>query len=704
MKSILNISFIFLLTIPVLFAQPLNRNTPDKILTAAETASSEMNYYAALQQYEKLYSDSKDTDLLIKMADMNFNLRDYVKASALYSKYYQGENKNKEPGKRLDYGRALKMMGKYQEAIEQFDFFMKGLASTDAIQLAKNEKTGALEALKAAVSENVTISNVGSNINTKNSEYSPVLANDGNFYFSSIIDPEIIEIDDSNRETFGSKIMVSSKSDSGFDRPRTLGNNINRPGYFTSNVTVSPDGSQMIFARQLLSGGNVLTESKLFRSVMGADGWGPAQELTTINEGSLVKSPAYGELFGKAVLFFASNKAGGFGGYDIYYADYIGEGKYAEARNLGSVINGIGDEETPFYKNGRLYFSSNGHPGMGGYDVFSSEWNAQKWSTPKNLGLPYNSSVDDLYFMLDESGYEGYLVSNRPNAGAQSLKSNTCCNDIYKVAIDKVKVQLLAKTFDKSTGVDLSGATVKLVPKSDDGKVAIQSKDNAKGNKFNFPLELNTNYWIIASAEGYESDTLELSTNKIVATTSFERKLNLNPILPPPPPPPTPTYTTVTTEKVFVLENILYDYNDDKITTQAEQDLNLLLRLMNEHPLMVIELSSHTDSRGPAAYNQKLSQRRAESARNWLVNKGVKTDRIVAKGYGFDQPKIVDDKLVGKYPFLSSGSILNDETINAISGKENQELAHQSNRRTEFKIISGPKSIKIEEKKLVDPK
>jgi len=376
----------------------------------------------------------------------------------------------------------------------------------------------------------------------------------------------------------------------------------------------------------------------------------------------------------------------------------------AEARNLGAIVNSSEDEDTPFYKDGRLYFSSNGHAGMGGYDVFSSDWNAQKWSTPNNLGMPFNSSVDDLYFMLDETGYEGYLVSNRIDPSAKSLKGNTCCNDIYMVSIEEVSVELLAKTFDGKSGKDLSGATVSIVPMSDDGKIIAQEKNNLKGNKFNFPLELNTNYWIVAAADGYHPDTLEISTNKITATTSFERKLNLNPVVVAPPPPPEPTYTTVTTEEVFVLENILYDYNDDKITAVAEQDLNLLLSLMNDHPTMVIELSSHTDSRGPAAYNQNLSQRRAESARKWLVGKNIAGDRIVAKGFGLSQPKIVDENLFNKYPFLSLGTTLNDDTINQISGKDNQELAHQANRRTEFKIISGPTSIKIEEKKLVDPK
>jgi len=313
MKSLLNIFFLFFLSIPVLLAQPLNRNTPDKILEAAKNASSNMNYYAALQQYELLYNDNKNAGLLIKMADLNFKLRDYAKASSLYASFYKGDNEKSEPAKRLDYGRALKMLGKYTEAIEQFDMLMGGLAATKAIELAKKEKEGAMKAINFTKDETVSVSNVGSNINTKNSEYSPILSSDGNLYFSSLVEPEIVEIDESNRQSFGARIMVSTKSNGNFERARTLGENINRPGYFTSNLTISPDGNEMIFARQLLSSGNVLTESKLFRSVKGENGWGPAQQLETINQDNIVKSPAFGELFGKQVLLFVSNKAGGYG-------------------------------------------------------------------------------------------------------------------------------------------------------------------------------------------------------------------------------------------------------------------------------------------------------------------------------------------------------------------------------------------------------
>jgi len=704
MKLLFNILFLFLLSASVLSAQPLNRNTPEKILMAAEEATIAKNYYAALQQYEQLYSDSENSDLLIRMADLNFKLRDYASAISLYSKFYKGENVNSEPGKRLDYGRALKMVGKYSEAIKQFDLFGKGLASAQDIQFMKSEKTGALNAMDAVSDDKVSVVNIGSELNTRNSEYSPFLSSDGNLYYSSLVEEEITALDAGNIESFGTKILVSTKNGDNYDRPRTLGNNINRPGYFTSNVTVSPSGKEMIFARQLLSGGNVITESKLYRSVKGDQGWGPAQPLESINGNSQVKSPAFGELFGKEVLFFVSNKAGGYGGYDIYYSDLIGENKYTEARNLGAVINGPKDEDTPFYRNGRLYFSSNGHAGMGGYDIFSADWNAQKWSTPKNIGMPYNSSVDDLYFSLDESGTEGYLVSNRPDPSAKSLKGNTCCNDIYKVKIEEVEVNLLARTLDGASGLNLNGATVNVVPKNNDGTILTQTKNNVVGNDFAFLLSLNTNYWIIASAEGFESDTLEISTSKITATTTFERKLNLKPIVVAPPAPPEPTYVTITTEKAFVLENILYDYDDDKITTSAEQDLIVLQGLMNDYPDMVIELSSHTDSRGPASYNKKLSQRRAESARKWLMEKGIAGQRIIAKGYGFSQPKEVGDVLNNRYPFLTMGTILNDASIAKIIGDDNQEVAHQVNRRTEFKIVSGPTSIKIEEKKLVDPK
>ncbi len=702
MKYILISVYSFLLLSVSSWAQPLNSVTPETMIQSAEKAMSSSNFYKALELYEKAFAANEDQQLLVKMAELNYKLRDFENANNYYRKYFKSGVVT-DPKQKFYYGRSLKMVGNYVEAIKQLDAFMASPNEEKFQRLATAERKGAKSSIGAKPDENCTIRNAGANLNSKSSEYSPFLASDGNLYFSSLMDANIVELDKSNREEFGTKILVASKAGDGFEKPRRLSENVNRKGYFNSNVTLSDDATEMIFCRQLLSNGNKLIESKLFRSTLGDNGWSPAKPLESINKDYLVKAPSYGELFGKTVLFFAADNTGGYGGYDIYYADYIGEGKFGEARNLGETINTVGDEDSPFYQNGKLYFSSTGHSGFGGYDVFSSKWNAQNWSNPTNLGLPINSCADDLYFALEESGFNGYLVSNRSDAAASSLKSATCCNDIYQFEIKRIEVDLLAKTIDQKSQMALNGAKLKVVPTSEIDYAAIQEKNNKTGNDFEFELELNKTYWVIAMADGYYNDTIKLNTTKILASTTFERKLSLMPIPPAEPVKPEPTYVTITTEKAFTLENIYYDYNDDKITKSAEQDLNLLYDLMATYPTMVIELSSHTDSRGGKAYNENLSQRRAESARTWLISKGVNADRIVAKGYGMAQPKVVSEKMAQKQSFLNQGQVLNDEFINQLGSKDLKEIAHQANRRTEFKIIGGPTSIKLEEKELIDP-
>ena len=160
---------------------------------------------------------------------------------------------------------------------------------------------------------------------------------------------------------------------------------------------------------------------------------------------------------------------------------------------------------------------------------------------------------------------------------------------------------------------------------------------------------------------------------------------------------------TFTSETPIVLQNIYYDFNDDKILAEAEQDLQLVLELLNEYPDMVIELSSHTDFRGEEDYNRNLSQRRAESARRWLLaaQEGLPRRRIQAKGYGESQPVTITAKLAAEFPFLKEGDVLTEEFINALETEEQKEAAHQVNRRTEFRIVAGPTSIKIEETRLI---
>ncbi len=659
-------------SIGTLFAQPLNRSTADEMLQTAEEQYEKRDYYNALEWYEKVYDENRDLDVAYKIAVINESLRDYRKGERSWKRIVNKRSRKKVnpymPDARFNYARMLKMNGKYSEAKSEFQLYISEAEDPTMIAKAKTELIGCEMGREMDEVAGLKIENAGKKINTKYSEYSPHLVSGTEIYYTAIQADDVIYVEET-KDDFHSRAFVAKKDGDKWGEGSALGTNINREGYHIGNLSISANGNRMYFTRALLDG-NEMSESKVYYSDKGGDGWGPASEVEGVNGDFIVRQPVAGELFGSEVLFFVSNMDGGYGGYDIYYSTRRGE-SYSPPVNLGNTINTIGDEESPYYRGGDLYFSSDGHAGLGGFDIFSSEWNGSNWSKPLNLGKGYNSPQDDLYFSIDEDGYNGLLVSNRE--GTRSAHGRTCCNDIWTVEKQKVILDLAALVFTEEKK-ELNGATVQLIQMI--SNTPGETKDNTKDNShaFSFPLDREMAYMLIATKEGYYPDTLQFNTAGTTETKTFEEKFYLKPV---PAPPAEPVYEIITTNKPIELENIFYDFNDDKILLDAEKDLTVIMELMNEYPDMVIELSSHTDSRGATGYNRKLSQRRATSAKNWLTARGIDASRIAAVGYGEDQ-------------------IRNQCT----NGKKCSDEEHRYNRRTEFRITSGPTEIKIEKKRL----
>jgi peptidoglycan-associated lipoprotein len=276
-----------------------------------------------------------------------------------------------------------------------------------------------------------------------------------------------------------------------------------------------------------------------------------------------------------------------------------------------------------------------------------------------------------MYYTQSNDGFSGFLVSNRP--GPNSLKSKTCCDDIYAWELERIKVDLLAKTFRKKRKGEkevqpLTGSTVQVIDITDRNPANVDEKTSAATNDFSFTLLPDRKYRVIAVNEGYVPDTLDFNTAGIKKSQTIEKKLILGRVK-----KPKPASIIVKENQPIVLENIYYDYDKWDIRPDAEPDLQFLTDLLVKYPDMKIELSSHTDSRGKDDYNESLSQKRAESAKAWIVAKGITADRITPKGYGETQ--------------------LRNQCTNDVECTEEQ---HQQNRRTEFKILSGPTSITIE--------
>jgi outer membrane protein OmpA-like peptidoglycan-associated protein/tetratricopeptide (TPR) repeat protein len=343
------------------------------------------------------------------------------------------------------------------------------------------------------------------------------------------------------------------------------------------------------------------------------------------------------------VLYFVSDMPGGFGGTDIYYCMKTVNNTWSAPLNAGKTINTPGKELFPYMdKNGVLYFSSDGHNGMGGLDIYKSTGSRTKWTEPENMKYPVNSPKDDFSVYFDEANNIGYLSSNR-DGGKGS-------DDIYKFAYtppSDLTLILVTKEIDKKNVVrPLDGVDLKLTNKTNSASTAeFQFVDG----KYISGIKCNNAYSIMASKDGYFSKSLNIDTTKCV---SYHDTIFAEIVL-----------VKLEIEVPIVLKNIYYDFDKSYIRPDAKPDLDKLVQIMKDNPNIIVELGSHCDARGSDNYNLNLSDHRAKSAVEYIISNGISKNRIKAKGYG--------EKMH-----------LNNCTNNVICTEDE----HQINRRTEFKV------------------
>lgn len=667
----------------VLWAQPIRNNSFEQKLEAAQEAELAANYAGALDFYEDAYDDlrsqgrggrgsSNNTQkdaIRLKIADLSYEIRDYEKAEKNYRRVIE---KDKE-GRYIDaiflHGKSLKALGKYDIAIKAFQTYINKSDNQELIAKARNELKGIelVEGLEPNIETSFRA--LDKKVNSGSGEFSPrENPDDGNLYYGSFNRNKIIEVDGEDDEYHAKIYMANIGKEGKIGKAEALDKNVNREGFHNSNVAFTEDGRTMYFTR-VQTTGTEITSSQILVSQKGDGGWSAPAVATGLNGEWHSKNPALGRLYGKKVIFFSSDMPGGSGGMDIYYANILGDGQFSTPVNLGEGINSTSDDLCPFYHDGTLYYSTDGRPTIGGYDIFYTVWNGAEWSSTENLGLGFNSSFDDLYFSMNRDGKSGYIVSNRPTENKKKLKSKTCCDDIFSFTVQELIIDLLAVVIDEKEGA-LNGATIKLKNTTDPISNPTDSKYNALGNEFQFLLGSDYKYKAIITADGYYPDSIEFNTAGILDNYTVNKTITLQPI--PPEPEVTETTETVTINQPIRLNNIYYDFDDDKILPDAEQDLNTLHDLLIEYPDMIIELSSHTDSQGRGSYNEDLSQRRAESATDWLLDKGIDKKRIKPVGYG--------------------ESVILNKCKNGVKCTDDE---HRENRRTEFKIIAGPQTIEI---------
>lgn len=670
-KHIISIFIFCIISIGVI-AQPLREERYEDMVEAADEAYENGNYYFAAEYYEKAYKESRDKDLAIKAAKSHNMMRDYNRAERWFSRVLERDDIGLYNDYKYDYGMILKANGNYNESYKILNEFIAESSDEEKRKTAMLAIMGIEKSSEFNENLDAIIRIIGRKVNSNASESGPIPFGE-DLYYSSLDRKDIyIEGEDSEGELYF-KIYKSTLTDKGYDKGSALSEEINREGYHTSSPSISPDGSRMYFVRTLIDE-NEIIEQKIYFSKRKGNNWGAPDEVEGVNGDYFVTHPAIGELYGKTVLFFTAELDGGSGGKDIYYAESKGGDVFGSPINLGPKINSPYDEQTPYYVDGTLYFSSDGRPSMGGFDIYKTVWEGSGWSSVENMGQGYNSTYDDFFYSINEKGNQGFLVSNRPAEGKRSLLSKTCCDDIFSINIREMVIQLITNVEDENG--PLEGAEVTLVDLSrGDDKQAPEVKTGVNSNIFSFSLDEEKAYKVVVKRDGYYPDSLEINTVGLIDDKTFNRTVILKPV-----PEPEPEVRIVTINEPIRLSKIYFDFDDDKILPDAEKDLSVLLGLLEQYPDMVIELSSHTDAQGVSSYNKKLSQRRANSTKNWLVERGIDPERIQAVGYGEEQ-------------------ILN----RCENGVKCSDEEHRFNRRSEFKIIAGPTSIEIKKEVIETP-
>lgn len=651
-----------------LMAQPITSYKMDEMYATADEQVELGDYFNALEWYRKIYTEEKSEDVGLSIGYAYYKLRDYENAERWYSRVLEDDVDNIYIEDRYAYGRVLRALGKREEAKVEFEKFLALSDDEELIALAEIEMAGMANEAGLEQNKEVIILFASEELNSGSGEYSPVQYDDKTLYFSSFQRRKEIVLDGSE-DDYHAKIYKSVMGEKGYEKPEELSRKINRDDFHVSGVCFSRDKRTMYFTRQQLQNDAIIS-STIYASRETDDDWSSPEPLATVNGAFLSMQPAIGELFGNEVMFFVSDMDGGLGGYDIYYSTITG-GSMSAPVNLGPIINTKEDDVSPYYHDGHLYFSTAGLPGKGNLDIFKSKWDGSKWALAENLGHQYNTRFDDYSISFNTTGTKGYLVSNRPDEKKKKLKSETCCYDIYAFEIKEIAIDLLVGVGEvvDDTEKPLLGATVELFDMTIED---LESKTEEEEYRFGFGLYPERKYQIITSKPDYISDTVEVTTYGIKEDQNIRKKVVLTKKPPAEPALPEFTLETVTINEAIRLNNIYYNFEKWDILPDAEKDLQIILDLMNEYSDMVIELSSHTDSRGTTPYNKNLSQKRAQSAKDWLVQRGITEDRIKPVGYG--------------------ESVILNKCINGVRCSDDE---HRYNRRTEFKIIAGPQTIQI---------
>ena len=645
----------------------------DKAFKKAETFYALGEYYDAAAQYKKAYAQTppkekpRRGELSAKMATCYRRINATSKAIAAYNNVIR--YKKADSLTHLYLAQQLMKNGSYKDAAKNFQLAIDTLskcAKNDYLTLARNGLKAARQAPDWKKEGSAYTIKRMELFNSRRAEYSPMLAGEDNdmLYFTSTRNEAQGDEYSGITGAKAADIFFSQKDDKEkWSRPQSIDSELNTD-FDEGACAFSPDGRTM-YLTQCVVDANYPRFATIVASNRSDASWSKATAVQISKDTlSSYAHPAVspdGEW-----LYFVSDMPGGLGGFDIWRCRLYANNETGGAENLGAPINTPGDEMFPTFRpNGDLYFSSNGHPGMGGLDIFiakptKSDISENSESSDsyqlEHPGFPLNSQGDDFGMTFEGMKNQGFFSSNRGDARG--------FDHIYSFFNPDI-IQTVKGWVYEQEGYELPAAQVYMV-----GNDGTNIRLSVKGDgSFEQVIKPNVDYVLMASCKGYLNHQEQLRVSPVTASEEYVLQFPLYDISAP-----------------VLIENIFYDFDKATLRPESSVALDSLVDLLKQNPHITIELSAHTDYKGSDRYNERLSQQRAESVVRYLIQHGIATDRLTPKGYGEGMPKTIKKRVAERYPFLKEGDKLTEEFITALP-EEQQEECNQLNRRTEFRVL-----------------
>lgn len=483
--------------------------------------------------------------------------------------------------------------------------------------------------------------------------------------FSPMFNGEVIYFTTTNEKVVGTKrseitgmkrsdIWMVRKNERGeWQRPEAIEGELNTE-WDEGIVSFSPDGSTMYLTRSMRTPDRD-TGVNIYTSTRSDAQWSAPVKFDITNDtlssyGHPAVSPS-GEY-----LYFASDMPGN-GGKDIWRINL--RERAGSLENLGDAINTSGDEMFPYLlTDSIMYFASDGHPGLGGLDIFKATLTPSGGWLVENMGYPINSEGDDFGITFATPGKEsGYFSSNRGDGRGY--------DHLYSFELPDLKIQISGWVLDKDEA-PVANAVIRIVGNDGSNQKAIAKNDGS----FSFPLQRGVNYVMLAGAKGYLNAKQEFTSDS--AEEDAEYGID---------------FILASVTKPNIVDNIFYDFDKSTLRPESKTALDGLAQMLRDNPNITIEMASHTDRKGSDEYNIALSDRRAKSVVDYLIELGIAADRLQHQGYGESRPKTITKRLAREFPQFTEGQTLNEEFIQSLS-PEDQDVADQINRRTEFQVLS----------------